>query len=80
MEDNKIFYIEKDNKKIEATILTNFELHGDNYCIYTIKDDISKNNTIYCAKIINNQLIKIENENELNLINKIVKKLINQEL
>lgn len=78
MKDNKIFYIEKGSIKVKATILTNFELYGDNYCIYTIKSENSKNNNIYCAKLINNQLIKIENESEMKLVNKIVTKLIGQ--
>ena len=78
MEDNKIFYIEKDGLKVKATILTNFELYGDNYCIYTIQSENSKNNDVYCAKLMNNQLIKIENEEEIKLTNKIVSELINQ--
>ena len=43
MKENKTFYIEKDGIKIKATILTNFELYGDNYCIYTISNNDNNN-------------------------------------
>lgn len=78
MEDNKVFYVEKNGTKIKATILTNFELYGDNYCIYTIPIPNSKEIDMYCAKLIDNQLIKIENEEEIKLTNKVVNKLIGQ--
>lgn len=76
MEENKTFYIEKDGKQIKATILTNFELYGDNYCIYTVPNN--DNNNVYCAKVLENRLVKIENEEELKLTNKIVAELLSQ--
>lgn len=78
MEENKIFYIETDGKQVKATVLTNFELYGDNYCVYTISNTDNKTNNAYCAKILDNRLIPIENEEELKLTNKIVSELINQ--
>lgn len=76
MEEKKVFYIEKDNQQIKANIITNFELYGDNYCIYTVP--FNGNNNVYCAKIIDNKLIKIENKEERELTNKIVTTLLNQ--
>lgn len=77
MEESNVFYIEKDGKNYLANIVTNFEIYGDNYCVYTIQDEITKNYNVYCAKIVGNNLVKIENEKELKLTNKIVTELIN---
>ncbi len=66
------FQIEKDGTKYKANILTNFELYNNHYCIYTIPSDTSKNYNVYCAKIIENNLVKIEDEQEIKLTNKIV--------
>ena len=74
MDSNKKFFIEKDGTRIEATILTNFELYGDNYCIYSIPN--KQNNDVYCAKVLGNKLVKIDNEEELRLTNKIVTELL----
>lgn len=74
MDINK-FYINKDNQRIEANILTNFTIFNDTYCIYTIPD-IDKNHNVYCAKLIGNNLIPITDEKELSLTNKIVTKYI----
>ena len=76
MEENKTFYIHKEGKNIQANILTNFELYGDNYCIYTINKE-NDTSDVYCAKLINNSLVEIKNESERKRIEKIVKKLIN---
>lgn len=73
--ESEIFYIEKDNKKIKANILTNFEIYGDNYCVYTINIDNTKMNNIYCAKIIDNNLVEIKDETELSLTTKIIHEL-----
>lgn len=77
MEETNVFYIEKYGKKYKANIITNFEIYQDNYCIYTIPDETTKNYNVYCAKIVGNNLVKIENEEELKLTNKVVTKLIN---
>ena len=77
MEDQKTFYIEKDGTKYKANILTNFELYNNHYCIYTIPSDTSKNYNVYCSKIIENNLVKIEDEQEIKLTNKIVTELMN---
>ena len=73
--ENKVFYIEMDNKKLRANILTNFEVYGDNYCIYTINVDGTKMNNVYCAKIVDNNLVEIKDETELKLTNKIIYEL-----
>lgn len=75
MEENKIFYIEKDGKKIKADIVTNFEIYGDHYCIYTTADPNSKNHLVYCAKIENNNLLAIEKEEEKRITDKIMHEL-----
>lgn len=77
MEEVNTFYIEKDGIKYKANIITNFEIYNDNYCIYTIPDETTKNYNVYCAKILGNNLVKIENEKEKKLTNKIVTELIN---
>ena len=77
MEESNVFYIEKEGKNYQANIVTNFEIYGDNYCIYTIPNETTKNYNVYCAKIVGNNLVKIENEEELKLTNKIVTELIN---
>lgn len=74
MDVNK-FFIEVNNEKKVANILTNFSIYNDNYCIYTIPNDNEKQN-VYCAKLVGNQLQKIVDEKELNITNKIVKEFI----
>lgn len=76
MDEKNIFYIEQNGHKIKANILTNFEVYGDNYCVYTIPIENNKNNIVYCAKIVNNQLVKIEDEKELRITNKIIHNLL----
>lgn len=77
MEEANVFYIEKEGIKYKANIITNFEIYNDNYCIYTIPDETAQNYNVYCAKIVDNNLVKIENEQEQKLTNKIVTELIN---
>ncbi|MCI6265390.1 MAG: DUF1292 domain-containing protein [Erysipelotrichaceae bacterium] len=77
MSEPNTFYIEQNGTKIKANILTNFEIYGSNYCIYTTSDKTEKNYNVYCAKIVGNNLAQIEKEEELKLTNKIVKELIN---
>lgn len=76
MEEQNKFYIEKDGKKYTATILTNFEVYGDNYCIYTTPIENTKENNVYCAKINGSILTKIEDPKEKELTDKIVKNLL----
>lgn len=72
--DNK-FCIDKDDKRYEANILSNFSVNNNVYCIYTIGRD-NNLSSVYCAKIIDNELVKIENEDEIRLTNKIVNSLL----
>lgn len=72
--DNK-FYIDKDGKRYEANILSNFSVNNNVYCIYTVGRDDNQN-SVYCAKVVNNELVKIENEDEIKLTNKIVNSLL----
>lgn len=74
MSNNYEFYIEKDNNKYKAQVITDFEIYGDRYCIYKLVHD--DQNNVYCAKYVDNNLVKIDNEEELNLTKKIVTKLI----
>lgn len=76
MKENKIFYIEKEGIKYQATILTNFEVYGDNYCIYTVPDKTSHQNNVYCAKIIDNNLVEIKEEKERKITTQIIKQLM----
>lgn len=74
MEENKKFYIKKDNQKYTATIITNFNINNNNYCIYSIP--VKKEFNVYCAKLINGKLIPIENPNEKKLTDKVVKEFV----
>ena len=76
MEEQSKFYIDENGKKIIANILTNFELYGDNYCIYTVPQNNSQEYEVHCAKIMGSTLMKIENEREKNMTNKIVQQLL----
>lgn len=76
MDEASKFYIEKDGIKYTASILTNFELYGDHYCIYTIPSVKESQNNVYCAKIYENRLIKITDQKERDLTSKIVKQLL----
>ena len=75
--ENNQFFIEKEGKKYQATILTNFRISQNNYCIYTIPSETSKNQNVYCAKIIDNNLVKIIDEKEKQLTDKVVTELVN---
>lgn len=74
MEENKTFYIENNGQRIKANIITCFEVLNENYCIYSLQNHPLVD--IYCAKIINNNLVKIEDEEEKERINNIVKQLL----
>lgn len=76
MEEQNKFYIESNGKKILANILINFELYGDNYCVYTVSQNNSQEYKVHCAKILGSTLIKIENEREKSMTNKIVQQLL----
>ncbi len=69
------FYIDQEGKRYTATILTNFELYGDHYCVYTIPDEKTKKENVYVAKIKENQLYRIESVKERELAGKVVKQL-----
>lgn len=74
MDTNK-FSIEVNGEKYIASILTNFTIYDDTYCIYTIPDK-NKNHNVYCAKVIGNKLENITDEKELALTNKVVNEFI----
>lgn len=76
MEESNIFYIYHNGIQYRATILITFNIFDDQYCIYTIPDESSKNHNVYCAKVIGSKLIKIENEEEKRMTNKVVTQLI----
>lgn len=73
---NEQFYIDKNGIRYIATILIKFEIYGEYYCVYTIKDN-AQNQNVYCAKLFGNNLLKIESDSEKRLTNKIVTQLIN---
>ena len=58
----------------------NFELYGDQYCAYTIDSNNKGKVKVFCSKITENGLSKIENTTEKNLIDKIIKGLIGEDI
>lgn len=70
------FDIVVDGVKYNATIICNFNLFENKYCIYTIPIDNQYSN-IYCAKIIDDKLFAVYDEGELEFTNGIVKLISN---
>ncbi len=75
MNEFKEFNIFKDGIKHKALIIMSFELYGNYYCIYGVRNK-DKNYDIYCGEIINNQIVPVK-ENNRSLTTKIVKTLTN---
>lgn len=73
---NTSFYIENGNHKIKADVLTYFELSGDYYCVYTVKNEDYKDSFVYCAKVVNGNLVPISDRQEVSLTSKVVGRLI----
>ena len=75
MNNNKLFTIDReDGSSIVARVMTTFEYMGNKYCIYSIPNGDSV--SIYCAKNIEGDLIKIVNEEEQSFVNGVVHKLV----
>lgn len=74
MENNK-FTVVIDNNKYDAYVISNFNIFDDYYCVYAI-DRGKEKKDVYCDKIINNKLIKIESKEEINLTTMIVNSLL----
>ena len=74
MEDNKFVIIE-DGNKYDAYVISNFSFFDDKYCVYAV-DRGRKDKDVYCDKVINNTLVKIENSKELEFVSKIVNTLV----
>ncbi len=75
--DNKTFTITDkiNNRAYTANVLTNITINNGEYCIYTIPQE---ENTIdiFVSKIVNNKLENIVDTKERDIVNKIVKDLI----
>ena len=69
-----MFNVKKNGVEYEADVLTNFELYGDHYCVYTIPN--SDYYDVYCAKIVDGKLIDIKSEKEKEMTNIVVSRLI----
>ncbi len=74
MEENKFVVIE-DGEKYDAYVISNFSFFDDKYCVYAV-DRGNKDKDVYCDKVINNTLVKIENAKELEFVSSIVNTLV----
>ena len=74
MEESK-FTAVIDGVKCDAYVIANFNILGDNYCMYAV-DNGKEDKDVYCDKVIDNTLIKIESTEELQLISKVVKSIM----
>ena len=63
-----------DGRKCDAYVISNFSILGDNYCAYTVGSEGKTD--VYCDKVVNNSLIKIESEEEKRLVSKIVNTIL----
>ena len=75
MENNKFIINTKEGISYVANVITCFNIGDDKYCLYSIQKE-DKNHDIYVAKLVNNELITINDAKELERVDKIVKKLI----
>lgn len=71
MDDTSKFTIDVNGKQYLATVIMNFSLYGDYYCIYGIEND-NQDYDVHCGKIVDNTVMPIENEKEKSLTNKII--------
>ncbi len=63
------------NVKYNAYVISNFSILGDNYCVFAV-DNAKDVNTVYCNKIVNDNLIEIESEEERKLVSKVVNTIL----
>ena len=75
MENNKFIINNKGGISYVANVITCFNIGDDKYCLYSIQKE-DKNHDIYVAKLVNNELITINDAKELERVDKIVKRLI----
>ena len=75
MENNKFIINTKGGISYVDNVITCFNIGDDKYCLYSIQKE-DKNHDIYVAKLVNNELITINDAKELERVDKIVKKLI----
>ena len=60
----------KNNHKREYNVLCTISTHESKYILYNIKDDNS--NEVYASKIVNDKLEEIDNNDELEMIAKVL--------
>lgn len=58
-----------------ANVITYFYIEGNQYCLYNIPRN-DKRCDIYVAKLLDNNLVEIDNPKEKEYVNKVVKKLL----
>jgi len=75
MENNKFIINTKGGISYIANVITCFNIGDDEYCLYSVKKE-DKNYDVYVAKLVNNELITINDTKELERVDKIVKRLI----
>lgn len=75
MENNKFVINTKDGISYIAIVITFFNIGNDKYCLYSVQKE-DKNHDVYVAKLVNNELMTIKDTKELERIDKIVKRLI----
>ena len=75
MNNNEFKIVDQDGILRKAYILTTFNLFNKVYCIYAIMNNNFA--SVYCAQLLNNKLVPINDQEEKELINKIVKRYLN---
>ena len=76
MSETSKFTIDVNGKHYVATVIMNFSLYGDYYCIYGVENH-NHDYDVHCGKIIGNTVTVIEDEKEKSLTNKIILALTN---
>ncbi len=74
MEENK-FKVVLDGNEYDAYVISNFSIGNDYYCAYAV-DTGDKMKNVYCDRVINNSFVKIEEEDERRIIDKIVNNML----
>lgn len=75
MENNKFIINGKNGISYMAKIITCFTIQDNTYCLYSIQKD-DNNHDIYVAKLVNDNLISITDQEEKECVDNIVKRLI----
>ena len=73
--DKSNFNVIKNGKQYQARILANFVIYGEHYCIYTISH--LDNYDVYCAKVVDDALIDVQDEKEKEIVSNVILKLVN---